>query len=139
MQRSPRPVPTSSAALPPTRSAAWLAVDVALILVFAISGRSSHERGLSVAGVLETAWPFLVAYVVSVLAVRAWRSPSSLRPTGLALWGITVVGGLVLRALSGGGTALSFQVVTLLVLGVFLLLPRLVASVAARRRSRRVA
>lgn len=139
MQRSATPGRPSSAAPSPVRPTARLAVDVALILLFAISGRSTHERGLSVVGILDTAWPFLVAYAAAVVAVRAWRSPSLLLPTGLALWAITAIGGLVLRALSGGGTAVGFQVVTLLVLGVLLLLPRLLASVASRRRARRVA
>lgn len=140
MQRSTSPDRTTSVAartrVPP---AAWFALDVALVLVFAISGRSTHERGLSVGGVLETAWPFLAAYVVASLVLRAWRSPSSVRPTGLGLWLITAVGGLLLRALSGAGTAFSFQVVTVLVLGAFLLIPRGVASLARRRRSRAVA
>ena len=143
MQRSAASDRTSSPALSParptSRPTAWFVVDVVLILVFAISGRSTHERGLSVAGILDTAWPFLAAYATAVLVVRAWRSPSSPYPTGLALWAITAVGGLMLRALSGGGTAAGFQVVTLLVLGVFLLLPRLTATIAPYRRSRRVA
>jgi uncharacterized membrane protein YgdD (TMEM256/DUF423 family) len=117
--------------------AAWGAADVVLILAFAASGRRTHEHGVTVAGVLETAWPFLVAYALSALAVRAWRSPAALRPTGLVLWLGTVIGGLALRALSGGGVALSFQVVTLLVLGAFLLLPRAVVRWMRRRRGNR--
>jgi hypothetical protein len=106
---------------------AWCAADVALVLAFAASGRRTHEHGMSAAGVLETAWPFLLAYALAALAARAWRAPASLRPTGLTLWLGTVAGGLALRALSGAGVAPSFQVVTLLVLGVFLLAPRAVA------------
>ncbi len=113
---------------------AWWIADVALILVFAASGRRTHEHGVTVAGVLETAWPFLVAYATATLAVRAWRSPGAPWPTGVVLWVVTVAGGLVVRALAGGGVALSFQVVTLIVLGAFLLLPRVVLRVVRRRR-----
>ncbi|OUM40226.1 DUF3054 domain-containing protein [Arthrobacter sedimenti] len=119
--------------------AAWGVADVVLILAFAASGRRTHEHGVTVSGVLETAWPFLAAYALSVLAVRAWRSPAALRPTGVVLWLGTVIGGLTLRALAGGGVALSFQIVTLLVLGAFLLLPRAVVRWTRRRRRKPVA
>jgi hypothetical protein len=117
-----------------TAALAWCAADVILVLAFAASGRRTHEHGVTVAGVLETAWPFLLAYAVGVLAIRAWRLPAAIRPTGLVLWLGTAVGGLALRALSGGGVAVSFQVVTLLVLGAFLLLPRALARVRRGRR-----
>lgn len=113
---------------------AWLAADVVLVLAFAASGRRTHEHGVTVPGVLETAWPFLLAYGVAVLALRAWRSPAAPWPIGTALWVGTVAGGLALRALSGAGMALSFQIVTLLVLGAFLLLPRAAALFISRRR-----
>lgn len=120
-------------------SAAWTVGDVVLVLAFAASGRRTHEHGVTVAGVLETAWPFLLAYATAALAVRAWRSPAAPWPTGTVLWLGTVAGGLALRALSGAGVALSFQIVTLLVLGACLLLPRAVArSVTALRRRHRV-
>ena len=53
-----------------------LAADVVLVLLFATIGRASHREGLSVAGVLEVAWPFLAALAVGWLAavrVRAWH------------------------------------------------------------------
>ncbi|MFC3299213.1 DUF3054 domain-containing protein [Arthrobacter agilis] len=116
----------------------WAAVDVLLILVFAASGRRTHEHGVTIAGVLDTAWPFIAAYVLAALLLQAWRSPSAVWPTGVVLGLATVGGGLGVRAVSGAGVALSFQVVTLLVLGVFLLAPRAVA-LTLRRRRRRVA
>ncbi|WP_105030332.1 DUF3054 domain-containing protein [Arthrobacter ruber] len=131
---APRPPVRPPARQPrATRAAvAWCAADVALVLAFAASGRRTHEHGVSAAGVLETAWPFLFAYAVTTVVARAWRTPAALRPTGLTLWLGTVVGGLALRALSGAGVAPSFQVVTLLVLGVFLLAPRVVARAIRR-------
>ncbi|TKV26841.1 DUF3054 domain-containing protein [Arthrobacter sp. NamB2] len=114
----------------------WALVDVVLIVVFAASGRRTHQHGLDVSGVLETAWPFLLAYVLTALATRAWRSPAALVPTALLLWAGTVIGGLTLRALTGAGVAMSFQIVTLLVLGAFLVLPRAVARTLGRNRHR---
>ncbi len=112
----------------------WTGVDVVLILAFAVSGRRTHEHGVTFLGVLDTAWPFLAAYAVVNLALRAWRSPSTPWPTAVVLWLATVVGGLLLRAASGEGVALSFQIVTLLVLGTFLVLPRAVVRALRRRR-----
>ena len=37
------------------------AIDLLLVLVFAIIGRATHEGGLSFVGSFVTAWPFLVA------------------------------------------------------------------------------
>jgi hypothetical protein len=122
----------------PGRAVAWSAVDVVLLLVFAASGRRTHEHGVTVVGVLETAWPFLLSYVLASIAIRAWRSPSRIWPTAVVLWVGTVAGGLAVRALSGAGVALSFQIVTLLVLGIFLLVPRAVLG-ALRGRRRPVA
>lgn len=114
----------------------WLAVDVAAILLFAVSGRSTHEHGLSAAGIAATAAPFVVACVAGWLGLRAWRTPRRLWPTGVGIWITTVAGGLLLRFLTGGGVALSFQVVTLVVLGLLLLLPRLLVAAAVRGRGR---
>lgn len=112
----------------------WAGIDTVLILAFAVSGRRTHEHGVTFLGVLDTAWPFLTAYALASLALRAWRSPSTPWPTAVALWLATVVGGLLLRAASGEGVAVSFQIVTLLVLGTFLVLPRAVLHAVRRRR-----
>ena len=130
-----RPTDPSSRPAPARRaSIVWGAADVVLVLLFAASGRRTHEHGVTVAGVLDTAWPFLLAYAVAALAVRAGQAPGAPWPTGVVLWLVTVTGGLAVRALSGAGVALSFQIVTLIVLGAFLLLPRVVLRVVRRRR-----
>jgi peptidoglycan/LPS O-acetylase OafA/YrhL len=95
-------------------------VDACLVLVFATVGRASHDEGLDVAGVLGVAWPFLGGLAVGWLVARrrgAW--PVGLRG-GALVWLVTALGGLVLRVLAGGGFAWSFGLVTLLVLGIFL-------------------
>lgn len=106
-------------------------LDTALVLVFAAVGRRSHAEGLTVAGVAQTAWPFLAGaaagWVVALLTVGP-------RSTGLGFGAIVVVGavvgGMLLRVfVTGDGTAVSFVVVASVVLAAFLLGWRLVARV----------
>ena len=111
-----------------------LTLDVVLIILFAALGRDTHEHGLDPAGILVTASPFLVACLAGWLLLRRRLSPTSLWPGGVILWLITVVAGLGIRALFGGGVALSFAIVTLCVLGAFLLIPRLAADLLTRSK-----
>ena len=117
----------------------WLAsvADGAAVLLFATVGRLSHAEGVTPVGVLEVAWPFLVGGTVGTLAGRTWRRPEALA-SGAWVWAGTLVGGMLLRALTGGGVQLSFVIVAATVLGVLLLGWRLVTramSGSARRSS----
>jgi hypothetical protein len=104
-------------------------LDCACVLVFVIIGRASHTKGESVAGIASTAWPFLTGLAAGWLAVRAWRRPDGLVPAGVGAWLGTVAGGMVLRVVSGQGTAVAFIGVALAFLGLFLLGWRLAARV----------
>ena len=106
-----------------------LALDAAFVLVFAAVGRASHEEGNVLAGVLGTAWPFLVGTAVAWAAVRllSHRWPLDVGP-GLSVVVGTVAVGMLLRALTGQGTAWSFVLVATLVLAVLLLGWRLLAA-----------
>ena len=97
-----------------------IAVDVICILVFAIVGRSSHQETTDLLGVAHTAWPFLVGCLLGTLIGRTWRHPYLLR-SGVAVWLGTVIGGMTLRWLTGGGVQLSFVIVASCVLAVFLI------------------
>jgi len=98
-----------------------LVVDLAFVLLFATIGRLSHEEGASVAGVHGVAWPFAAAQLVGWLVAHR-RSGWPVRIPGSAtVWLVTAVLGLVLRVATGGGFAWSFGVVTLVVLGLFLI------------------
>ena len=66
-------------------------------MAFCAFGRRSHDEGLSIAGIAETAWPFLTGAGVGWLLARGWRRPVSLTPTGVAVWLCTVVVGMMLR------------------------------------------
>lgn len=119
-------------------AAAWTAagVDAALVAVFAAIGRASHDEGVLGAwglGLATTAWPFLAALAVGWLVSRGWRAPLAPMRTGVPVWLATVAGGMLLRALSGQGTALPFVVVAALTLLLMLVGWRAVAAHAARR------
>jgi hypothetical protein len=118
-------------------------LDCCCVLMFVVIGRASHTKGESLAGIASTAWPFLAGLaagwlVTAGLAGRPWR-PYLLWPAGVGAWLGAVALGMVLRVVSGQGTAIAFVVVALVFLGLFLLgwrvLARLaLARVAARRR-----
>ncbi|HEY6686973.1 MAG TPA: DUF3054 domain-containing protein, partial [Propionibacteriaceae bacterium] len=97
-----------------------IAVDVICILIFAILGRSSHQETTDLLGVARTAWPFLAGCLAGTLIGRTWRHPISLK-SGVAVWLGTVIGGMVLRMLSGAGVQVSFIVVASCVLALFLI------------------
>ena len=111
-------------------------IDALLVLVFVLIGRATHAEN-PLLGALITYWPFLAALVAGWLAARAWRRPLSVVRTGLIVWPATVVIGLLLRVLSDQGVQWSFVIVTSVVLGVFLLGWRAVASLVRSRRAAR--
>jgi hypothetical protein len=86
-----------------------------------------------VAGQARTAWPFLAGLAVGVVASRAWRRPGSITGAGIAVWLSTVAVGMLLRVVSGQGTAVAFIAVALVFLGVTMLGWRLVARWVAAR------
>jgi hypothetical protein len=110
------------------------ALDVAAVLVFVAAGRRSHDVGSGIGGVLETAAPFLIGLGVGWTVARAWCRPMSLT-TGIVIWPVTLVTGMVLRNLVfDRGTAASFVVVATLFLGACLIGWRLAAGAIVRRR-----
>ncbi len=115
---------------PPLR----IALDLVLVVVFSVIGRASHGEVLSPAGILLTAWPFLVGGLIgSVLACMVLRL--SWFREGVLVWFLTVVLGMLLRGLAGGGLAIGFLIVATVVLAVFLIGWRWVWSRLARRSS----
>lgn len=110
-----------------------LLADLVCVLVFCTIGRRSHAEGLTITGVLATAWPFLTGTAIAWLSPTTWRRPASLVPTGLLVWACTVAVGMLLRRLNGQGTALSFVVVASLTTAILLLGWRAGAALRARR------
>ena len=107
-------------------------LDVCCVLAFVTIGRASHTQGEALAGIASTSWPFLCGLAVGWAAARGWRRPFAIRPEGLVIWLCTVALGMILRVISGQGTAVAFIVVALAFLGLFLLGWRLIARLARR-------
>ncbi|MXP21912.1 DUF3054 family protein [Gordonia sp. HNM0687] len=122
-------------------------IDLAAITVFVLIGRSSHDEGLTVIGVLQTLWPFAVgaaagwsiAYVFSHVRSSEWFGhdfrPERLAPSGVMIWFCAVAVAMILRYLLHQGVAPSFVIVATITLGVFLLGWRATYGVVVRRRS----
>jgi hypothetical protein len=110
-------------------AALGLVLDLVCVLVFAAVGRASHQESSPVLGVLTTAWPFLAGAGLGWTLVR-WRShrwPTGVGP-GVTVVVVTVLVGMVLRVLTGPGTAPTFVAVATLVLAALLLGWRAVAA-----------
>lgn len=109
------------------RNVAPFAVDVVLVIVFCAIGRRSHDEAI-LAGLAKTVWPFAIGLIIgwAVAAVTARRlfgrlDGTALWPTGVLVWLGTLAGGMVLRAVSDQGVAVSFVIVAACVLALFLL------------------
>jgi hypothetical protein len=109
--------------------------DVVCVLVFVSIGRRNHAEGVTLAGVAETAWPFLLGLGVAWVVFRAWRAPTSIRPVGIAIWLGTVAIGMAIRAGIGDGIAPSFIAVATAFTGALLIGWRAAATALARRHS----
>ncbi|MEO5745480.1 MAG: DUF3054 domain-containing protein [Terracoccus sp.] len=122
------------------RPAGAALADLVLVILFAAVGRASHDEGNPVVGALSTAWPFLVGTAIGWLLVRLLRRswPLEVGP-GITVWFATLVFGMLLRQLTGQGTAASFVVVAAAVLAVFLVGWRALVALGGRARGRKPA
>ena len=119
--------------LPIDRVAIAAGIDTALVVAFAAIGRRNHEEDPGVTGLIGTAGPFVVGLVVAWLVATAWNKPFDVR-TGLVVWPVTVVVGMIGRRLIGDGTAVSFVIVATLFTGATLVGWRAIrAAIAAKR------
>jgi hypothetical protein len=121
--------------LVPTRNAVLaFTADVACVLIFVSIGRRNHAEGITLAGVAQTAWPFLAGLVAAWVLFRSWRRPTAVRPTGVAVWLSTAAIGIGIRAVIGAGIAPSFIAVATAFTGALLLGWRAAVTTLARRR-----
>ncbi|GAA1950643.1 DUF3054 domain-containing protein [Brevibacterium antiquum] len=88
-----------------------LIVDLILVVLFTIIGHYTHSHNFDPQGLLTTAWPFLAGLGIAWLLSAVWDRPIAPLATGTAVWAITVLAGMVLRALTGAGTEGPFIVV----------------------------
>lgn len=135
--RDERPARPAAAPLP---RLALVAVDLVAVVAFAVIGRASHGLGLDLMGILESAAPFLAGLAIAwALLVATRLDPRSIVPGWLAVWLVTVAGGLGIRLALGGTAAIAFVIVTAVVLGPLLLLPRAASALIRRSSARRSA
>jgi hypothetical protein len=114
-------------------------IDLVLIVVFAAIGMSSHEETVSAATLANVAWPFVVGAAIGGLVSLAWRNPAAPLRTGIPVWILAAGGGMILRVATGGGFAVAFLVVTLIVLAIFLVGWRAIAALVVALRKKRAA
>jgi hypothetical protein len=123
---------------PDRRFRPWAAVlaDLAVLVVFVLVGRRSHNEDAGVAGFLRVWWPFAVALVVAWSVAGLWRAPLAWS-RAVAAWLITVGLGMALRiAIEGRDFKVAFTIVTLVFVGAGMLGWR---AVVRWRRARVVA
>lgn len=119
----------------PVRTAGAFALDAALVVTFAVIGRANHgESGLL--GLAQTTWPFLTALALAWSVSLAAHVPAAAVSTGFGIWVVTIVGGMLLRAMSDQSTAFAFVIVASGVLLALLVGWRLIVALIVRRRER---
>lgn len=115
-------------------------LDVLAVVVFVVIGRASHHHGETAGGIASTAWPFAVGMGVgwALVALRARRRstfPWSMT-NGAIVCVATVALGMVLRVVSGQGTAAAFVAVATGFLGAVMVGGRAVLGARHRRLGR---
>ncbi len=110
-------------------------LDVFVVVAFVAIGRRNHDENPGIAGLVDTAAPFVLGLAVAWLVARAWREPWSWQ-TGLIVWIGTVAAGMALRKfVFDEGTAMSFVIVATVFLGTFLNGWRAIARMLSARRA----
>jgi FtsH-binding integral membrane protein len=108
-------------------------LDVASVVLFVAIGKREHEQDTAIEGLVSTAAPFLIGLLIAWLVVRVWMRPTAWT-TGVMIWPITVVIGMVLRsAVWDDGTAAAFVVVATAFLGLTLVGWRAALALIDRR------
>jgi len=111
-------------------------LDTAVIVLFVAIGQREHDQDTAISGLINTAAPFLIALAIAWVTLRVWKNPTGWR-TGLGVWAIVLVVGMLLRNLIfDDGTATSFVIVAAGFLGLFLIGWRLVLELIDRRSDR---
>ena len=110
-------------------------LDTFVVVLFVAIGRREHEQDSAIAGLIETAAPFLIALALAWLVLRVWNRPTEWR-TGVGVWAIVVVAGMLLRNLVfDDGTATAFVIVATLFLALFIVGWRLAFTAMDRRNT----
>lgn len=109
-------------------------LDIGVVLTFVTLSRLSHNQVIDAAGVLGTAWPFLLGLVIGWLVSRSWRTTLTFK-AALAVFVCTLALGIAFRRLTFTGAQPSFVAMAFSVLSVLLMGWRLIAYLEMRRRA----
>lgn len=126
--------------VPAPRRVAHLAflADGAVLVVFVLVGRRSHDEGSDLESFVRVLWPFAAGLVIAWLAFGLLTHPFEWRRVVLA-WVATVAIGMVVRvAVQGRDFKVSFVIVTTLFVGAGMLGWRWVARWVLRWVPRRL-
>lgn len=110
-------------------------MDLIAMSIFVAIGRSVHGHAMTVTGFLSTAWPFATGLLLGWIIIWARRLSSLSLTQGVLILSATVGVGMVLRAISGQGTAVPFVFVALGFLGAAMLGWRSVIGLHRQARS----
>ena len=88
-----------------------LVADIILVITFAAVGFYTHAQVLTVDGVVQTSWPFLVGLGCAWILSAAWTAPLAPMRTGVAIWSTTILLGMIIRFAVGAGIAGPFIIV----------------------------
>ncbi len=120
---------------PSTAVAGIVVADLCALAVYVAVGRASHDESLSAAGLLTTAWPFVIGLAGGYLGAAMVDWPLTSLRGGAVITGKCLIIGLVLRyGVQREGTPFSFILVTVLVLTVLMQGWRLTLLAWSRRR-----
>jgi hypothetical protein len=103
-------------------------IDLLALLVFVLIGRDAHKHSFSIVGIASTLWPFASGLLIGWLLIRLRKLDGATKKSGFVIVLTTVSAGMVLRVISGQGTALTFIIVALTFLSLILIGWRLLAS-----------
>ncbi|MDX2378189.1 MAG: DUF3054 domain-containing protein [Acidimicrobiia bacterium] len=110
-------------------------LDTASVVLFVAIGKREHDQDTAIVGLVETAAPFMIGLLVAWLVFRVWNRPTAWT-TGLLVWPVTLIVGMVLRSVVfGGGTAAAFVLVATGFLGMLFVGWRAALAVYDRRTS----
>lgn len=108
-------------------------IDLVLVLIFAVVGRASHAESLTVLGIAQTGWPFLVACIAGWIVVNLLDDDGYGPRSALVIWAVTLLGGMGLRITAGDTAEPAFVIVATLMLFSALFGWRLVARLVRGR------
>ena len=109
-------------------------IDLLCVLLFVAIGRHSHQHGISLSGMASTAWPFVAGLIAGWLLLRRVHRQVTTRSSGFLIVLAVVILGMVLRVASGQGTALTFILVAMVFLTLFIVGWRTAFIFVSRRK-----